>query len=230
MKKRAACLRFLLAVAAVLVYFTALLCVILPAMCKDGEHLARDFAAYGDRAVTGLTAEGERTVADALARYFSGDAASPQTTVARFDALVPAFSEKELSHLKDIRGLIDAAQPVTALCFAALLLMLVCVFVQGKGEHVRTLGRAFCVLPALLAALAVWAAFNFDGLFITFHKILFTNDDWLLDPRTHLLIQLMPLEFFMAALKRAALHLLLLLLLPYIALRVISRRMNCGRT
>ena len=37
---------------------------------------------------------------------------------------------------------------------------------------------------------------NFDGLFITFHKIAFTNDLWLLNPNTDVLMALMPLPFF----------------------------------
>lgn len=228
MKKQTNCLRYALSVAAVLVYFTALVCVLLPAMCKDGAQLARGFAAFSDRAVTGLTPEGESQIAGALARYFAGQSDTPQTDVARNGASAAAFSEKELSHLKDIRGLIDIAQPIAALCFASILLILVCVFVQGKAELLKPLYRAFCVLPALLAALAIWAAFNFDGLFVAFHKLLFRNDNWLLDPRKDLLLQLMPLDFFMAALKRAALIVLPLVLLPYVALRVLSRRMNKG--
>ena len=36
------------------------------------------------------------------------------------------------------------------------------------------------------------------SLFILFHKLVFTNDLWLLDPRTDLLIRLMPIEFFIS--------------------------------
>ena len=57
------------------------------------------------------------------------------------------------------------------------------------------LGGCLAVLAALTAA-AVWAAVDFDSLFILFHKLSFTNDLWLLDPQTDLLIRLMPTEFF----------------------------------
>ena len=40
------------------------------------------------------------------------------------------------------------------------------------------------------------ALIDFDGLFVTFHRIAFTNDGWLLNPRTDLLIRLMPESFF----------------------------------
>ena len=37
---------------------------------------------------------------------------------------------------------------------------------------------------------------NFDSLFTVFHRLLFTNDGWLLDARTDMLIRLMPTSFF----------------------------------
>ena len=39
---------------------------------------------------------------------------------------------------------------------------------------------------------------GFDGFFTSFHRIAFTNDGWLLDSRTDLLIRLMPTDFFMS--------------------------------
>ena len=42
----------------------------------------------------------------------------------------------------------------------------------------------------------IWAAVNFNGLFVTFHKVAFRNDGWLLNPKTDLLIRLMPISFF----------------------------------
>ena len=54
------------------------------------------------------------------------------------------------------------------------------------------------IFAGAASALLIWAAVNFDGLFITFHRAAFRNDGWLLDPRTDLLIRLMPVKFFMA--------------------------------
>ncbi|MBQ8074276.1 MAG: DUF1461 domain-containing protein, partial [Clostridia bacterium] len=51
-------------------------------------------------------------------------------------------------------------------------------------------------LGAAAAVLVLWAVLNFDGLFVTFHRLAFTNDLWLLNPRTDLLIRLMPEEMF----------------------------------
>ena len=48
----------------------------------------------------------------------------------------------------------------------------------------------------LFTGLVLWALADFDGFFTAFHRVAFTNDGWLLDSRTDLLIRLMPTEFF----------------------------------
>ena len=48
-----------------------------------------------------------------------------------------------------------------------------------------------------LGAFALWAATDFDSAFTFFHHLLFTNDLWLLNPETDLLIRICPQEMFM---------------------------------
>ncbi|HSN67432.1 MAG TPA: DUF1461 domain-containing protein, partial [Fusibacter sp.] len=53
----------------------------------------------------------------------------------------------------------------------------------------------FASLIALGTLIALYFI-DFDWAFRKFHEIFFTNDLWLLDPKTDRLIQMMPLEFF----------------------------------
>ena len=65
----------------------------------------------------------------------------------------------------------------------------------------RWVRRAAWIAPLALAiplgAFAGWAAVDFDSAFNFFHEMLFTNDLWLLDPRTDLLIRICPQSMFM---------------------------------
>ena len=67
---------------------------------------------------------------------------------------------------------------------------------RPESESLRGAKRALGVLSLIAAGLALWAAVNFDGLFVTFHRAAFRNELWLLNPRTDLLIRLMPQEMF----------------------------------
>ena len=60
----------------------------------------------------------------------------------------------------------------------------------------RIVRRTACCMLAFVALLALLAAMDFDRLFILFHQIAFTNNLWLLNPQTDLLIRLMPTQLF----------------------------------
>ena len=62
----------------------------------------------------------------------------------------------------------------------------------------RTFRRTLIAILAVVTVVIVLAGIDFDSLFVQFHKAAFTNDLWLLDPQTDLLIRLMPIEFFIS--------------------------------
>ena len=62
----------------------------------------------------------------------------------------------------------------------------------------RTFRRTLIAILAVVTLIIIAACIDFGSLFILFHKVAFTNDLWLLDPRTDLLIRLMPIEFFVS--------------------------------
>ena len=122
------------------------------------------------------------------------------------------FYDYEAAHMTDCQRLIALDGAVTLVLVAALVL---CLWLGWRKEDRIHFRKGFLtgtgLFAALVAAGAVWALIDFDGLFTTFHHLAFTNDLWLLDPRTDLLIRLMPEEFFIAyGVLGAALWLLLL--------------------
>ena len=64
--------------------------------------------------------------------------------------------------------------------------------------HMLTFRRTLLCILAIVTAIIIAACVDFNSLFILFHKVAFTNDLWLLDPQTDLLIRLMPIEFFIS--------------------------------
>ncbi len=57
---------------------------------------------------------------------------------------------------------------------------------------------------AVVGAVAVWAAVDFNAFWINFHKLFFTNDLWLLDPAKSVLINMVPSQFFFDLVMRIA--------------------------
>ena len=61
-----------------------------------------------------------------------------------------------------------------------------------------TFRHTLIAVLAVVTAVIILACIDFNSLFVLFHKVAFTNDLWLLNPQTDLLIRLMPIEFFIS--------------------------------
>ena len=86
------------------------------------------------------------------------------------------------------------------------------------------------VFLLLFGLLALFAALDFNTFWTNFHRVFFTNDLWLLDPRTDILIQMVPGQFFFDLVMRIAFAcvgtLALLLLGAWLARRHERRKGN----
>ncbi len=141
-----------------------------------------------------------------LARYFRGQIDTPQTTVTVRGKPRELFNEKELTHLSDVKVLFKNG----LLILEILGIQLVGIgFFLTRTQERRPISRAFLIAGtatlAVIALLAIPAKTDFTGFWTRFHLLTFTNDLWLLDPSTDLLINIFPEGFFSAAALRIAL-------------------------
>ncbi|OGO58577.1 MAG: hypothetical protein A2025_02940 [Chloroflexi bacterium RBG_19FT_COMBO_47_15] len=148
---------------------------------------------------TGIDKIQLRSVAQHLIDYFNLRADTVQITVVKGDEEFNLFNERELIHLSDVRSLIQLDYWVQRGVF---LLIVVCAlalffgFRVGWQILVRGLFWGSFITMGLMVALAIWAFFGFERLFILFHLVSFTNEYWILDPARDYLIRLFPGGFF----------------------------------
>lgn len=116
---------------------------------------------------------------------------------------VQFYNEKEVQHLHDIQVLVQRARTFLTIMNILMLLSIVLLWWFGKNDTKQFLKDifkpfkyAFFMTIVFLGGLIALYFTNFDWAFTKFHEIFFTNDLWLLDPRTDRLIMLMPIEFF----------------------------------
>ena len=126
---------------------------------------------------------------------------------------MPTFQAHEQLHMADVRAIFSLLYVLVLLGIPAALGL----WLMRRRGSMKACAVTCGGFLAFAAVLGVWGAVDFDSLFVLFHHIAFTNDLWLLDPRTDLMIQLMPTPFFIeyaaviAALFLAAAVILLLL-------------------
>lgn len=106
------------------------------------------------------------------------------------------FENRELLHLEDVRELFRKG------FFLRNLALVICVIgisylVLFNRERLRKTIIISSIFPLLLILiLTVLLKLDFHKYFTYFHLIFFTNDLWLLNPKTDILIQMYPLDFF----------------------------------
>lgn len=135
----------------------------------------------------GISSGELRELNESLADYLAGDASA-------LDDM--PFNEKERIHMADCFDLFVLLRKVIV---ASVLLAIVCIsggWMLGRCSLRRAALGGTIGFTCIIAALALWGLLDFDSLFTLFHKLLFTNDLWLLDPQTDLLIRICPQSMF----------------------------------
>ena len=159
------------------------------------------FEKYRVSYTTGLAGSELEKAATGLISYFNSGEEHISLTVIKDGKPFELFNQREVIHLRDVKGLIWfdyyllAGTLVYALVYAGVSLFwrkdwrrLVWGVVGGSG-----------LTLALMLALGLGALLNFDQLFLQFHLISFANELWQLDPAKDYLIMLFPQGFWFDA-------------------------------
>jgi len=148
------------------------------------------FNKYEVSAATGLDNEELLSVADQMVTYFNSEEELLDIDI---------FNQRELTHLKDVKGLIQLAYRLQWASLAYIVAYVVINFVLRRGAFWRGLARRLIwgsgATIALLAVLGLWAVTDFDSLFLLFHLVSFSNELWQLSPGDRLLL-MFPQGFF----------------------------------
>lgn len=151
-----------------------------------------------------------------------------------------AFNAREIQHMEDCQRLFDLLRTLRlSLAVAAALLVLLSLILELREKSARTVGLSPLWIGSLmiavpLAIFGIWAVIDFNSAFNLFHRMLFTNDLWLLNPETDLLIRICPSSMFANMGLRIGLRVALILLgmpvllsaIEWISNRVRKRRIN----
>jgi len=159
------------------------------------------FDKYGVSQTTGLAEEELGKAATGLISYFNSSEEYISLTVIKDGKLLDLFNQREIAHLKDVKGLIwlDYWVLLGTLIYA-LGYVGVSLFWRKRRYWRRlawgAVGGSSLTLALMLALGLLETLFGFGQLFYQFHLISFTNELWLLDPTKDYLIMLFPHGFW----------------------------------
>ena len=158
------------------------------------------FEKYDVSQTTGLSEKELENAAAGLIGYFNSDEEYINLTVEKDGEPFVLFNEREVLHLKDVKGLVRLDYTVLLWTFVYSLVYTLAALFLRKGGYRRQFARAVVggsgLTLALMLVLAIGTLLNFDRLFPLFHLISFANELWQLDPSKDYLIMLFPQGFW----------------------------------
>ena len=123
------------------------------------------------------------------------------------------FSNTDIAHMVDVKNLyIYNKETLIACTVIFILTSLVLAFTLKKNTLYFISSHFNSILLSIFSTvviLSMFAAFNFSDFWFTFHKLLFSNDLWLLDPAESNLIKMVPEEFFIKLVSRIVIEIII---------------------
>ena len=137
------------------------------------------------------------------------------------------FNEREIAHMSDVQGLFLGGFAIRRICIVIMAAAVLLLFAR-KAAIKHVLPKAIChgtiIFFAVTAGLSVLKSTNFTKYFIIFHKIFFSNDLWILDPRTDLLINIVPEPFFVDTAANIAIVFIVSVLFVFTICTILQKR------
>jgi len=155
------------------------------------------FQRYEVSKTTGLTDSELSKAARGLINYFNSDQEFIDVTVQKDGNPFPLFNDREIQHLKDVKGLVRLDYQVLIFSLLGAAIVSAIAIYRKQIQLLATpmfVGGSTTLVGLMLIALV--AATNFDAFFTKFHQLSFANDLWLLDPSRDYLIMLFPGGFW----------------------------------
>lgn len=219
-------------VAASLLLIIAALFTSLQIAMNDGDWYYKKYEEYRLSEKIGLSTEDMTRAIMKLVDYMEGRVDSIDLDVTENGAVVSMYNDRERAHMLDVRELYMAWRSVRDFGVpAAAILIIAALALTGKGDRLKLVSGGFLTasvaFAAVLAALGVWAALDFNGFWTAFHHLFFDNDLWLLSYSTDRMIRICPENLFSDIVARFA----LMFLVPFAALVALAAiaRVRTGR-
>lgn len=137
------------------------------------------------------------------------------------------FNAKEKRHMKDVQGLFLGGIQLRRGAMAVVLLVSAVLLLRKKGDILfRMLQWGIGLFLGSMAALGILISTDFTKYFTYFHLIFFDNEDWFLNPKTDLLINIVPEGFFRDTVVLIVLLFFAASLLLWLGAGIMAKRMK----
>lgn len=176
-----------------------ILLTILQYYCYNEDFFMKEFKKYDIAKVTTMTEDDLNRVAKKLISYLKNESKDLEINAVINGEMEEVFGQREKQHMVDVKELFVKGTILRNIGFGLILGAAAIVIIASRNKK-KDIAPALLwggVVPILFAIiLYILLKIDFNKYFTYFHKIFFNNNLWLLNPETDVLIQMLPLEFF----------------------------------
>ncbi len=135
-----------------------------------------------------------------LRAYFNNDQDEVSIRVEENGEETSLFSSRETVHLKDVKSRFNMANRVQEFSIIYIVIFIAAVVLWSREVSPRDLAIQVAIgsgtALALIGGIGAFGAVGFDSAWEDFHRMIFNNDSWRLNPTADHLIQMFPLAFW----------------------------------
>jgi integral membrane protein (TIGR01906 family) len=178
------------------------------------DHFEKEYRKYRVTKQVKMQMDDLLEVTDEMMAYLKGDREDLVIETVVNGEEREFFNEREKAHMVDVQRLFLIGLWTRRGAFAILVLCILGM-IKSKAPITKMLPKAFlvgttCFFTVVIAAGALFLS-DFNKYFLMFHELCFTNNLWLLNPDTDLLIRMLPEGVFLEMVVRIGLILVLML-------------------
>ena len=136
------------------------------------------------------------------------------------------FNEREMAHMVDVLALYKNVKIVRNVSFIIYLICFVYICFIGSCKYIfKEYKNALKVFGFIIGFILIFCLIDFDGFWTNFHHVFFSNNDlWLLDPKTDILIMMVPERFFFDLCISIIVSIIVFLVFLYFILKILDKR------
>lgn len=158
------------------------------------------FDEYNISLRTGIPREELSRIGVEIRDYFNDDSELIDIDAEIYGEVQPLFTEREIIHMKDVKGLIHGVYMWQWITLGYLTASLAAyAWLRRKDALPGAVRMGFwggVATLLIIGALGLGSVVGFEALFLKFHQLSFANDFWKLNPRIHNLVAMFPEPFF----------------------------------
>ncbi|MGL4606511.1 MAG: TIGR01906 family membrane protein [Eubacteriaceae bacterium] len=164
---------------------------------------------------TKINEEDIETVIDEIYAFLRGNKEDfdIQARLLNSSERVSIFNEQEIVHMEDVRNLLDIALLFRNIAGLISLGIFIYLFKKERMILLRSFFWGSLIFLGILGIIGGYFLLDFNGAFTLFHQIAFSNNLWIMNPDTDLLIWIVPEPFFLSLINRIIIYTIVPLLL-----------------